>query len=365
MNREVRLLFHELLELSPRERVRIYQERRIGAEVQNEVESLLTFDSSKPDDLHTIVSTAAGDGLRTVDGLEWSHCGPYRLIRQLSSDGVGAVYLSEETGGEIQRKVAVKLLRADVCGAAWRESFLRERQLQASLNHLMIVPIIDAGCTRHGRPYLVMEHAEGIPIDLHAAELDVCGRLKIFLQVCDAVSYAHRRLIIHRGLQPSNILVDSSGRAKIVDFGLAKMLEETGDASQTPEWPAAEYASPEKMAGAPQTTATDIYSLGAVLYKLLAGVTPREVVSDEWSGEVTPPSFVHPGVEKDLDFIVWKALRVEPEERYLSVDGFARDLRTVLGRPMKARTGELWVRARRFLRRRGARVTALKVNGES
>ncbi|MEO8126126.1 MAG: serine/threonine-protein kinase [Bryobacteraceae bacterium] len=352
MNHEVRLLFHELVELTPRERQRIYRTRRIGAELRSEVESLLSFDSTKFDKLHDVVSTAAGDVLRSVDGLESGFCGPYRLVRLLGSGGMGAVYLAERTGGEIQQKVAVKLLRGEGHRPGWRERFLRERQLLASLNHPSIVHVVDAGHTEDGRPYLVMEYVEGLAIDVHAAGISTRRRLELFLQVCDGVSHAHRRLIIHRDLKPSNILVDSSGRPKLLDFGIARLLDETRDATQTLErLLTPNYASPEQLAGAAQTTTTDVYSLGAVLYKLLAGVAPRETLANTRNVEITAPSVLNSEVPKDVDFIVRKALRTEPEERYLSVDEFANDVRAALGwRPVRARSGDLWYRARRFLR---------------
>lgn len=324
MNREVRLLFHELLELSPQERGRIYEQRRIGAEVRSEVESLLSFDSSKIDHLHYMVYATEGGGNGNVDGLEWSRCGPYQLIRRLRSSGAGAVYVAQ-TGNEMQRTFAVTLLPAEVTHASWRERFLRDRKQLGMLNHPSIVPVIDAGHTQVGRPYLVTEYVEGAAIDQYSAGINLRDRLTLFLQVCDAVSYAHRRLVVHRGLSPSNILVDSSGTPKIVDFGAARLLDKTEDAMQT--------------------TATDVYSLSALLYKLLSSGGPGE-------------SLVSPRLRKDLDLIVRKALRVDPEERYLSVDALANDVRAALAcRPVAARTGALWYRARRLLQRRGGDIS--------
>ncbi|MDQ6699731.1 MAG: serine/threonine-protein kinase, partial [Acidobacteriota bacterium] len=360
MNQEVHLLFHEIVELSAGERERVFRERRIGAAVRAEVESLLSFDSTKVEYLTDLVSNAAGEVLRTVGGLKLNHCGPYRLVRMLGSGGMGTVYLAERIDGEIQQKVAVKLLRADSHRPVWRDRFLKERQLLASLQHPSIVHVIDAGHTEDGRPFLVMEYVEGVPIDVYAAGIDVGDRLKLFLRVCEGVSHAHRRLIIHRDLKPSNILVDASGQPKLLDFGIAKLLDETGDATQTVErLLTPNYASPEQLAGAAQTTATDVYSLGAVLYKLLVGVAPRENPSGTPKADIAPPSRVNPDVPKDVDFIVRKALRAEPEERYVSVDEFANDVRASLAwRPVQARSGDVWYRARRFLRRYWVPVTA-------
>jgi serine/threonine protein kinase len=199
-------------------------------------------------------------------GPEPGSCGPYRLIRLLGSGGMGAVYLAERSDGEIQQKVAVKLLRADAHRPAWRARFLKERQLLASLHHPSIVHVIDAGHTDDGRPYLVMEYVEGTPIDVYAAGIEMRERLSLFLRVCEGVSHAHGHLIIHRDLKPANILVDASGQPKLLDFGIAKLLDETGDATQTVErLLTPNYASPEQVRGDSQTTATDVYSLGAVL----------------------------------------------------------------------------------------------------
>jgi tetratricopeptide (TPR) repeat protein/predicted Ser/Thr protein kinase len=353
MNHETRFLFHELVELSAGERERVFRERRIGAALRAEVESLLSFDSMEVEGLTDRVSNAAGDVLRTLGGPELSHCGPYRLVRLLGSGGMGAVYLAERSDGEIQQEVAVKLLRADGNRPAWHHRFLRERQLLASLHHPSIVCLIDAGHTTDGRPFLVMEYVEGVPVDVYAAGMDVRGRLKLFLRICEGVSHAHRCLIVHRDLKPSNILVDASGQPKLLDFGIAKLLDETGDATQTVErMLTPHYASPEQFSGAAQTTATDVYSLGAVLYKLLSGAAPRENAPHALKAEIAPPSRVNPDVPRDVDFIVRKALRVEPEERYVSVDEFANDVRAALDwRPVQARSGDAWYRTRRFLRR--------------
>src|SRR5262249_686789 len=158
---------------------------------------------------------------------------------------------------EIQQKVAVKLLRPGADRPGWRDRFLRERQLLANLNHPSIARVMDAGHTDDGRPYLVMEDVDGGPIDAYAAGRDLRDRLRGFLQVCDGVSHAHRRLIIHRDLKPSNILVDSTGQPKLLDFGIAKLLDEAGDPTQTVErLLTPNYASPEQLRGENQTTAT-------------------------------------------------------------------------------------------------------------
>ena len=349
MNSEVRLLFHELVDLSPGDRERFWRERGIAPDVRAEIESLLSFDSTKVECLTDCVSDAAEEVLRSADGPAPGSCGPYRLIRLLGSGGMGAVYLAERSDGEIQQKVAVKLLRADDHRAAWRSRFLKERQLLASLHHPSIVHVIDAGHTDDGRPYLVMEYVEGTPIDVYAAGIELRERLNLFLRVCDGVSHAHGHLIIHRDLKPANILVDASGQPKLLDFGIAKLLDETGDATQTVErLLTPNYASPEQVRGDSQTTATDVYSLGAVLYKMLTGRLPRE----SGTGDASLPT--------ELDYVLRKALRQEPEERYASAEAFANDIRAFLdSKPVEARSGNAWYRTRKFLRRYRVPVAAV------
>src|SRR5215472_4365940 len=277
MTDEVRLLFHELAELSPDERQRALAHRQIEPEVRAEVESLLRYDSSKAQGFTACIAGAAGELLQSAPAPGPGFCGPYRLVRLLGRGGMGTVYLGERNDGEIQQKVAVKLLSVEGDRRGWRERFLKERQFLASLNHPSIVHVMDAGHTDDGRPFLIMEYVEGTPIDVYASRIPVRDGLILFLRVCDAVSHAHRHLVIHRDLKPSNILVDVSGLPKLLDFGIARLLEETGDPTQTMErmlTPA--YASPEQIRGAIQTTATDIYSLGAILYKLLTGRSPHE-----------------------------------------------------------------------------------------
>jgi tetratricopeptide (TPR) repeat protein len=286
--------------------------------------------------------------------------GRYRVIRSIGRGSMGSVYLAERIDGEIENTVAIKVLRADIHRAGWRERFLRERQLLASLQHPSIVHLMDAGHTDDGRPFLVMEHIDGVPIDVYASCIDIKERLKLFISVCEGVSYAHRQLIVHRDLKPSNILVDAGGRPKLLDFGIAKLLDETGEVTQIAEQLLTpDYASPEQLLGEAQSTATDVYSLGAVLYRLLTGATPRAKARETGSAEFIPPSRLNPQSPADLDFVMGKALRAEPVQRYGSVEEFAADIRAVLeSRPVQARNGDRWYRARRALRRHWMPVVA-------
>ena len=288
------------------------------------------------------------------------HCGPFRLVRAIGRGGSGSVYLAERAAGDVEQRVAIKLLRSGGDEPVFRDRFLRERHILAALDHPGIARLIDAGHTADGRPYLAMDYIEGTPIDGYAEKLDLPDRLALFLQVCDAVSYAHRNLIIHRDLKPSNILVDSAGRAKLLDFGIAKILETGQDKTQTAEWQLTpEYASPEQLRGEAQTTATDVYSLGAVLHRLLEGRVGQTLSSVNPSWQAKAPAPQKSSLPRDLEFVLAKALRQEPEERYPSVPAFADDIRAFLeGYPVRARSEDAWYRVRRFARRHRLAVAA-------
>jgi serine/threonine protein kinase len=300
--------------------------------------------------------------------LAGSRVGAYTLATLLGEGGMGSVWLAERSDGEIHQQVAIKFLDSRSRRPGWRTRFLRERQLLASLNHPSIVHAIDAGRTDEGQPYLVMEYVEGKPIDVYAASLVIRDRLKLFLRVCDGVAHAHRRLILHRDLKPSNILVDATGQPKLLDFGIARLLDDVGDPTQTIDRVLTPtYASPEQFRGAAHTTATDVYSLGAVLYKLMTGRSPHEseartsqaleVVAG--TKEIPNATRLNPDLPADIDYILRTALRREPDERYASVDTFAADVRALLeSRPVEARSGDTWYRARKFARRHWVPVTA-------
>jgi serine/threonine protein kinase len=348
---EVISLFQELADLAPPAREAFYASRKVPPDLRNEVESLLQFDGSA-ESLTKHIAEAAGEILQ-ADGYlpnqtfsNQSRWGPYRVIRPLGSGGMGAVYLAERTDGEVEQHVAIKVVRSSADLPAFHERFLRERRILASLNHPGIARLLDAGHTADGQPYLVMEFIDGVAIDTYCAQFDLRGILRLFLAVCEAVSYAHRNLIIHRDLKPSNILVDSAGRPKLLDFGIAKILDDSEDARTLVRILTPEYASPEQMRGEAHSTATDIYSLGAVLQKLLAG-----------DGQKTWDT-----IPRDIEFVVRKALRAEPDERYATVDAFAEDVRAFLeNRPVRARAGNSWYRARKFVRRYWVPVTASAV----
>jgi len=215
--------------------------------------------------------------------------GSYRIKSLIGQGGMGTVYLAERADGEIEQKVAIKLLRADIHRPGWRERFLRERQLLASLQHPSVVRVLDAGHTTDGRPFLVMEVVDGLPIDRYASRLGVRQRLELFLRVCDGVSHAHRQLIIHRDLKPSNILVDAAGQPKLLDFGIAKLLNETGDATQFAEQLLTpNYASPEQLRGSPKHRYGRLLAGGGPLQTAHGRHSPREHPRSQPKGSSSP-----------------------------------------------------------------------------
>ena len=292
-------------------------------------------------------------------------CGPYRLLRLIGNGGMGSVYLAERADGEVEQRVAVKLLRYGMDDPAFHRQFLQERQILATLNHPAIARLLDAGHTADGQPYLVMEYIDGVSIDAYSEKLDLQHKLRLFRQVCDAVSYAHRNLIVHRDLKPSNILIDQNGQPKLLDFGIAKII----DAGQHQEHTATSlraltpsYASPEQIRGDFITTSSDVYSLGVLLYKLLTGRLPYEFTS------LTPAAIDHtvceveatpPGFNQDIDNILLMALRKEPFRRYPSVQQLADDIdRALSDRPVLARPNTIRYRAVKFIRRNRLGLTA-------
>ncbi len=370
-------------------------------ELRWEVESLLAaheqagtnFLKEPAVDLNSAVSARAARAR--------SRLGVYQIIDQLGHGGMGEVYRAARADGQYDKQVAIKLVRVGLDTSFLLERFRHERQILASLDHPNIARLLDGGTTESGTPYLVMELLEGVPIDQYCDEhkLSVTQRLQLFLQVCRAVQYAHQRLVIHRDLKPSNVLVTKEGVPKLLDFGIAKILDQSGDAqttlgqSMTPE-----YASPEQICGETITTASDVYSLGIVLYQLLTGCSPygvntntphelsRAILETEPqrpSNVVLKPKVVPPGNTKinaeplsnagegspaklrrrllgDIDNILLMALRKEPQRRYASVEQFAEDIRRHLtGLPVMAAKDSWNYRTGKFVRRHRAGIIAV------
>jgi serine/threonine protein kinase len=357
----VQNLFLEALELRPEERG-VFLDRTCAGEeaVRREVESLLAHDGAG--EQH--IAEALGDTAQSLfesENLNGTRLGVWRVLKEIGRGGMGTVYLACRDDDQFQKHVAIKVV-AHGLDNAMLNRFCDERQILAHLDHPYIARLIDGGNTPQGRPFLVMEYVQGRPIDAYCNEQkpDFVGQLSLFLKVCDAVSYAHRNLIIHRDLKPGNILVTSDGSPKLLDFGTAKVLDEIAGAEHATQVLTPEYGSPEQALGGAVTTATDVYSLGGVLYKLLTGSVPHPLhdssplaimraINDE---DVRKPSDLRHGLSADVDSILLKALHREPQRRYRSVDQFAGDIERLLeGRPVTARPDTVWYRARKYVRR--------------
>jgi serine/threonine protein kinase/tetratricopeptide (TPR) repeat protein len=334
----------------------------------------------------------------TAPAVEGMRVGPYRIVEEAGRGGMGVVYVAERDDDQYRRRVALKLVRhglGDDRSVVRR--FVEERQILASLEHPGIARLLDGGMTADGLPYFAMEHVAGTPIDRYCDErrLTLDARLGLFGTVCDAVQYAHQRLVVHRDLKPSNILVTDSGEVKLLDFGIAKLLApnaagtgapatRTGARLMTPE-----YASPEQLRGEAVSTASDVYSLGVLLYELLAGRRPHDTAGQpkldgariRTEEEITRPSValaratdaaaaaaharstspdrLRRRLTGDLDTIVLAALRAEPERRYGSAEQLGTDVRRHLaGLPVSARRDTWAYRAHTFVRRHRVGVGA-------
>jgi eukaryotic-like serine/threonine-protein kinase len=329
--------------------------------------------------------------------------GAYTLVSPIGEGGMGAVWLAERGDGRFTRRAAVKLPQlAFVQGGA--ERFTREGRILARLAHPHIAQLLDAGISASGRPYLVLEHVAGVAIDTYcdSRRMSVERRLRLFLDVLQAVSHAHANLVVHRDIKPSNVLVTDDGQVKLLDFGVAKLLEDEGRAGAATQvtraggsWLTLEYAAPEQVAGGPVSVATDVYGLGVLLFVLLTGQHPagprphppgeliRSIVETDTPAAShalarrggdptlaadattrgTTPAALRRSLAGDLDTIVAKALQKRPEDRYVSVSAFSDDLRRHLAdEPISARRDRLAYRAAKFVRRNRTAV-ALAVIG--
>lgn len=398
----VERLFGRALDLPSHRRIDFVERECSGdPELRNEVLALLeSSESSEEYLLHLAARAGApaspGEQLGRLAG---KRLGAWRLVELIGRGGMGAVYLAERDDEQFRMRAALKILPLGVSSDDQRRRFLSERQILARLNHPSIARILDGGVTEDGTPFYVMEHVEGVPIDRYCDQhrLPLEERLVLFEGVCDAVQHAHRNLIVHQDLKPGNILVTNEAQVKLLDFGIARILEsgegERGDFTglQGRAMTLA-YASPEQVRGEPVSTVSDVYSLGLILYELLAGKHPyrhqidgpTSAVSVVTSTVPPPPSGLvtagtpmgdsddekegHPeavaerrgtnparlkrALAGDLDTIVLMALRKEPERRYASVADLSLDLRNYRHRlPVSARPDSLSYRLSRFLRR--------------
>ncbi len=402
----------------------------LSVEMRAEIDSLIAFDDESADFLNQSAVNYSRDFFDDEDinnSLIGQKIGVYSIHRELGFGGMGAVYLAERNDGKFEQKVALKFLKRELNTAALRRRFKQEREILASLEHPNIARLIDAGTTDDKIPYFAMEYVEGLPIDEYCRKnkLNLNQRLDLFRIVCNAVAFAHRNLIVHRDLKPSNVLVSQNGTPKLLDFGISKILSEEFDQTNsatvtklgvmTPS-----YASPEQLQSKSVTTATDIYSLGVILYELLSGHRPFEAKESDLKQiyqavlENEPPlpsamietfsktlkQFTEAKTEVkqeenknlntkfnkinretgqnrlqytisadanlnsqslrgDLDNIVLKAIRKEPERRYSSAENFSEDIKKYLrGLPVSARPNTFSYRAEKFVKRNRASVFA-------
>ncbi len=358
------------------------------AELRGELQALIAAHDEAGE---TFLNTPAAIGFNDLTGpdpLIGKRVGAYQLVELIGSGGMGEVYRAFRADDEYQRQVAIKLIRTDQSSAQLIRRFKNERQILASFDHANIAKMFDGGTTEDGVPYFVMELIEGEPIDRYCEgrKLDVAARLGIFLEVCAAVHYAHQHSVIHRDLKPNNILATANGEPKLLDFGIAKILapstqpdavgaEGAGDKTKTEfRVLTPEYASPEQINGEPLTSASDVYSLGVVLYQLLAGCRPFELQGSTRRAleeavlfaDPRPPSQIagRHRIRGELDNIVLKTLKKQPCDRYATVNELADDLRHFLANePVSARADSLAYRVRKFTSRNKSSLQTAAMGG--
>lgn len=377
------------------ERRKYLDELQLSSELRTELEIFLAFETEADDFMSATADGITKDFFAPLEFDEnlpvSQQIGIYKILEEIGFGGMGAVYLAERTDGKFAQRVAIKMLKREFNVEKIRQTFRREKEILSKLNHPFIAHLLDAGTTDDGIPYLVMEYVEGEPIDkfCERKDLSLNSRLKLFNKVCEAVSFAHRNLIIHRDLKPSNILVTEKGEPKLLDFGISKLLDAeentsvTAIGAMTPE-----YASPEQIRGETISTATDIYSLGVVLYKILTnshpfdlkGKTNGELLKAITENEPIMPSAItnyklqisnenqdnrksqianRKSLKGDLDNIILKSLRKKTERRYQTVEQFSADIwRYIDGLPITARRATVAYRASKFYQRNKLTVIA-------
>lgn len=389
--KKVKQIFSEAIELEGEERAKFIRNACKGDEaILREIESLIrSYYSPGPLDqpVHKITSSILSE--LDLSDKTGQMIGPYKITTELGKGGMGTVFLAERDDDQFSQQVALKLLHTGFISDHQTRRFLTERQILASLNHPNIAGLLDGGITLQGIPWFAMEHVEGRPIDQYCNEnqLTINERLNLFLDICKAVQFAHSKLIIHRDIKPSNILVTSAGDVKLLDFGIAKVMND-GTEQQPDKAPVTKtgllpltpaYASPEQVRGEPVTVASDIYQLGMVLYELLTGSRPYDVAgrtpseieqiiceenptrpstaitkipTKKTMGRIADPALLRKKLKGDLDTIILKALRKEPGRRYESAEQFSADIEHFLsGRPVAAHPDSRLYRTKKFVNR--------------
>jgi eukaryotic-like serine/threonine-protein kinase len=382
-------LFYRALEVPEAERASFIESNADGDnDIVREVQSLIDSDSAAATGSYAaaavkkaLVNFHNAENAATAPGRK---VGRYRLIKEIGRGGMGTVYLATRDDDTYLQNVAIKLVRRGMDTDFILARFRRERQILASLEHPNIARLLDGGATEDGLPYLVMEYVKGVSIAEYAEQNDLTveQRLRLFLQICDAVEYAHRNFIVHRDLKPGNILVDEKGAPKLLDFGISKLLvydgaNTTATITHDVRMLTPDYASPEQIRGEAITSAADVYSLGAVLFELLTGAKPHRIDKPTQQAveyaicevEIQKPSdaaraagrpVIARKLQGDLDNILLLAMRKESRRRYASVHDFAADIRRYLDfLPVSARPDSLVYRSKKFLRRNWGPLAAV------
>jgi eukaryotic-like serine/threonine-protein kinase len=378
---QIKGVLADLLETDPAERPAALDRLCGDSDLRREVEALLALEAQADN----LLNTVDAPGSLRMESPPPASIGAYRVLRELGRGGMGVVYLGERADGQYRKQVAIKLITSGRHDARMERRFRRERQILAQLEHPGIARLLDGGATEEGQPYFIMEYVEGQGLLEYCdrKKLSVSERVGLFLEVCDAVAYAHQQLIVHRDLKPGNILVTAQGTSHLLDFGLGQLLNagegaeeitQSGFPMMTPA-----YASPEQARGEPYTVLSDVYSLGVILYELLAGRRPYEIPAGSYielarviseqepvalaqaagSGTTqvaelrsSTPERLRRRLSGDLERIVAKTLAKDARLRYAGVPELADDLQRHLdGRPVNARPATLWYRAGKLLRR--------------
>jgi hypothetical protein len=354
---EIRRLFLRVLEIEPARRSEYLENSSESSELRLAVLTLLRHDSGG----ETFLEQAIGNELLPPI-LEGQQFGAYQLRELLGRGGMGAVFKAERIDGELSQVVAIKVVERGWLAPQAFERFRHERQILSGLAHPNIAQLLDGGTREDGLPYLVMEFVDGRRLDQYCEDrhLGIADRLRVFLPLCDAVEYAHRKLVVHLDLKPSNVLVTTDGAPKLLDFGVAKAIDPAAGSRTQTLVLTPDFASPEQVRGEEVTTATDVYGLGAILYHLATGHAPHPVHGlsmrelERAICEVGPerPSLHRSDLKGDLENILLKALHPEPTARYASARQLAEDIERYLEqRPVLATPPRWWYRARRFVQR--------------
>jgi len=387
---QVKNLLAQAIDLAPEERARFLDDACAGDRgLRTEIESLLAFSQDAEARLHSLPQDWIADAA-LAPGRSWigRRLGAWCIVARIGGGGMGEVYRAERADGQFAQEVAIKVMRDGFNPEGLALRFKAERQILASLDHPNLAKVLDGGITEDGEPYFVMELVDGEPIDAYVArrKLSIDERVRLFRSVCQVVHYAHQKRVVHRDLKADNILVRHDGVVKLVDFGIAKRIEPEATQAQTRTATAQRamtlvYSSPEQVRGGEITPASDIYSLGVVLYRLLTNASPYPPTTTDSPYELTraicdtepvPPSAAAAGepenvrrrLRGDLDAVVMMALRKDPARRYASAEAMSEDLfRHLEGLPVQARRGAWSYRAGRFmLRHRSVVAMALVAN---